>query len=128
MFNQITNMLRTCDTEHGVLPPTDVYNERWMLRLILDWFSRQPASSHPLSFENDARWYSDLLLPSQFLPRFQTDPQAESYTQADGVIGHFSIGRSGEGVIDLLADATQLAVIEAKIFSKLSKGVKNFKS
>ena len=128
MFNQIMNMLRTCDTENGVLPPTEVYNESWMLRLILDWFSRQSTSDHQLSFEKGARWYSELLLPSQFLPRFQTDPQAESYTHADGVIGHYSIGRSGKGDIDLGPDATQFVVIEAKIFSKLSKGVKNFKS
>ena len=128
MFNQITNMLRTCDRERGVLPPTEVYNESWMLRLILDWFSRQASSDHQLSFEKGARWYSEILLPSQFLPRFQTDPQAESYTHADGVIGHFTIGREGKGDIDLLPDATQLVVVEAKIFSKLSKGVKNFKS
>ncbi len=127
MFSQIMNMLRTCDTEDGILPPTEVYNEGWMLRLILDWFSGQPLSDHPLSFEKDARWYSELLLPSPFLPTFQKDPNAEAHTHADGVIGHFSIGRSGKGDIALLADAAQFTVIEAKIFSKLSKGVKNFK-
>ena len=128
MFGQIINMLQTCDTDHGVLPPTEVYNEGWMLRLILDWFSRQPTSNHQLSFEKGARWYSEILLPSQFLPRFQKDPQAESYTHADGVIGHFSIGRSGKGDIDLRPDAKQFVVIEAKIFSRLSKGIKNFKN
>jgi hypothetical protein len=128
MFSRIINMLQTCDTDHGVLPPTEVYNEGWMLRLILDWFSRQPSSTHQLSFEKDARWYSEILLPSQFLPRFQTDPQAESYTHADGVIGHFSIGRSGKGDIDLHPDAKQFVVVEAKIFSNLSKGIKNFKN
>jgi len=128
LFNQIMNMLQTCDTDHGVLPPTEVFNEDWMLRLVLDWFSRQPPSDHPLSFEKSARWYSELLLPSQFLPRYQRDPQAEAYTHADGVIGHFSIGRSGKGDIDLHPDATQLVVVEAKIFSRLSKGIKNFEN
>jgi hypothetical protein len=128
MFDRIIHMLQTCDTDHGVLPPAEVYNEGWVLRLILDWFSSQPASDHPLSFEKGARWYSEILLPSQFLPRFQTDHQAESHTHADGVIGHFSIGRSGKGDIDLHPDAKQLTVIEAKIFSSLSKGIKNFKS
>jgi hypothetical protein len=128
MFGQITNMLRTCDREHGVLPPTEVYNEAWMLRLTLDWFSRQSTSDHQLSFEKDARWYSEIRLPSQFLPRFQTDPRAESHTHADGVIGHFSVGGAGKSDIDLLPNATQLVVIEAKIFSKLSKGIKNFKN
>jgi hypothetical protein len=94
----------------------------------LDWFSRQPASDHQLSFENGTRWYSELLLPSQFLPRYQRDPQAEAYTHADGVIGHFSVGSSGKGDIDLDSDAKQLVVVEAKIFSKLSKGIKNFEN
>jgi hypothetical protein len=128
MFNQIINMLKTCDTDHGVLPPTEVFNEGWMLRLILDWFARQPPSDHPLSFEKNARWYSALLLPSQFLPRYQRDPQAEAYTHADGVIGHFSVDRSGKGDIDLHPDAKQLVVVEAKIFSRLSKGSKNFEN
>ncbi len=128
MFSRIMNMLQTCDTDHGVLPPTEVFNEGWMLRLILDWFSRQPTSNHPLSFEKDARWCSEIRLPSPFLPRFQTDPQAETYTHADGVIGHFSIGRSGKEDIDLHPDAKQLVVIEGKIFSSLSKGIKNFKT
>jgi hypothetical protein len=128
MFSRIMNMLQTCDTDRGVLPPTEVYNEGWMLRLILDWFSRQSPSTHQLSFEEGARWYSEILLPSQFLPRFQKDPQAEAYTHADGVIGHFSIGRSGKGDIDLQPDAKQFVVIEAKIFSNLSKGIRNFKN
>ena len=128
MFSQIIKMLQTCDTDQGVLPPSEVYNEDWMLRLILDWFSRQPASDHQLSFENGARWYSELLLPSQFLPRYQRDPQAEAYTHADGVIGHFSIDRSGKGDIDLDPDAKQFMVVETKIFSKLSRGIKNFEN
>ena len=128
MFKQIIKMLQTCDTDQGVLPPTEVYNEGWMLRLTLDWFSKQPASDHQLSFEKGARWYSEMLLPSQFLPRYQKDPQAEAYTHADGVIGHFSVGLSGKGDIDLHSDAKQFVVVEAKIFSRLSKGIKNFEN
>ena len=128
MFNQIMHMLQTCDTDNGVVPPSEVYNEGWMLRLILDWFSRQPPSDHQLSFEKGSRWYSEILLPSRFLPRFQADPQAESYTHADGVIGHFTIGRTGKGDIDLSPDARQFVVIEAKIFSPLSRGIKNFQT
>lgn len=128
MFSKITNMLRTCGSEDAVLPPTELYNERWMLRLILDWFSIQPPSGHPLSFEKKARWYSEILLPSQFPARFQKDPNAEVSTHADGVIGHFSIGRSEKNDIALRADATQFTIIAAKIFTKLTEGIKNFKS
>ncbi len=128
MFERMIHMLQTCDTDQGVLAPTEVYNESWMLRLILDWFSRQPPSEHQLSFEKDARWYSKIQLPSQFLPRFQTDPQAESYMHADGVIGHFSTARSGTGDIDLHPDAGQFVIVQAKIFNRLSKGIKNNKN
>jgi hypothetical protein len=128
MFAQMIKMLQTCDTDQRVLPPTEVYNEGWMLRLILDWFSRQPAFEHQLSFEKGARWCSAISLPSPFLPRYQKDPLSESSTQADGVIGHFSVGRSAKSDIDLHSDAKQFVVVAAKIFNRLSKGIKNFEN
>ena len=68
MFNRIMNMLQSCDTDYGPLPPTEVYNQGWVLRLIRDWFSRQFPSAHQLSFEKGARWYFDkLLIPSTYL-------------------------------------------------------------
>ena len=67
-------------------------------------------------------------MPSQFLPRYQKDPRSEAYTQADGVIGHFSVGRSGKGDIDLHSDAKQFVAVEAKIFSRLSRGIKNYEN
>ena len=115
-----------CGSENSVMPPTILYNEGWILRVILDWYSHQNIDHHPLSFSKDARWYSEILLPSPFLPRFQKDPLSESYTHADGAIGHFTIGKSGKGDINLSANANQLVIIEAKMFSKLSKGIKNF--
>jgi hypothetical protein len=99
-----------------------------MLRIILDWFSQQVSNKHPLSFSKDARWYSEILLPSPFLPRFRKDRLAESYTHADGAIGHFTIGLSGKGDINLSPTAKQLVIIEAKMFSRLSGGIKNFKN
>ena len=108
------------------MPPTILYNEGWVLRLILDWFSQQEFTNHPLSFANDSRWYSEILLPSPFQPRFRSDPLSEAYTHADGAIGHFTIGKYGKGDINLSLNAKQLIIIEAKMFSKLSKGIKNF--
>ena len=66
-----------------------------MLRVILDWYSHQNIDDHHLSFSKDARWYSEILLPSPFLPRFQKDLFSESYTHADGAIKHFTVGKSG---------------------------------
>jgi hypothetical protein len=128
MFDQISRLLMLCDSENTVMPPTIIYNEGWMLRLILDWFSKQEFADHPLSFAKDSRWCSEILLPSPFQPRFRSDPLSEAYTHADGAIGHFTIGRFGTGDINLSQNAKQLVIIEAKMFSKLYSGTKNFKN
>ena len=127
MIKQISELLNLCDSDNTVMPPTMLYNEGGMLRLILDWFSQYKAENHPFSFAKDSRWYSEILLPSPFQPRFRSDPLSETYTHADGAIGHFTIGKHGKGDINLSKDAKQLIVIEAKMFSKFSRGTKNFK-
>jgi hypothetical protein len=113
------------------MPPTMLYNEGWMLRLVLDWFARQPrepADQHPLAFLPGARWYSEVLLGSRFRPRRRGDPLGESWTHADGAVGHFAVGGSGRGDLALAADARQLVIVEAKMFSGLSAGTKNAKT
>jgi hypothetical protein len=80
---------------------------------------RRPSSR--LSFVDGSRWYSEALLPSRFRPRHRGDEAGEGYTHADGVIGHFRL-RGTRGDIELLTDARQLTVIEAKMASGLSGG------
>lgn len=96
-----------------------------MLRLILDWARDHAPENHPLAFLPDARWYSEALLRPPFLARWRGDDLAESWTNADGVIGHFDIGASGKGELTLRDGARQLVVVEAKMSSKLSLGTKN---
>lgn len=104
-----------------------MYNEGWLLRLVLDWFSSAKITNHPLSFPKDGYWFSEARLPSAFLPRFRGDPLAESQTTADGVIGHILVGQSGKTDLELIPNATHSVVLEAKLFSGLSKGVTNAK-
>ncbi len=125
LFERIRAMLQSCTTQSPLFPPTVLYNEGWLLRLVLDWFSTHRMSNHPLSFHDGSRWFSEALLPSAFLARQKGDPLAESWTHADGVVGHFAIGQAGKADLSLLEGATHLVVLEAKIFSKLSSGVKN---
>ena len=122
---RIGEILSDLDRDSGKLPPTELYNEGWMLRLCLDWFSRQRSATGPLQALDEADWYSEALLPSAFLPRHRGDRLAESWTHADGVIGHFDIGKESVGGLTLKPDARQIVVTEAKMFSKLSSGVKN---
>jgi len=104
-----------------------VHNEGWLLRLVVDWFSSSGFTDHPLSFPKNGHWFSEARLQSAFLARESGDPLAESHTNADGVIGHFTIGSRGKTDLALTPDATHFAVLEAKLFSGLSKGVKHAK-
>lgn len=121
----MSTMLEACSGSRPVFPPTDLYNEGWMLRLVLDWYSAHEVPGHPLTVPQGSRWYCEALLPSPFLPRHRGDKGAESWTHADGVIGQFNIGEGNKGGLSLHGDATHFVVVEAKMSSALSGGVKN---
>ncbi|MCP5158703.1 MAG: hypothetical protein H6975_04680 [Gammaproteobacteria bacterium] len=123
MFDRVVEMLRVCGTGESSIPPTVLYNEGWMLRLVLDWFANHSTCGHELSFLSGSRWYSEALIAPPFLPEFRGDPRAESYTHADGVVGHFRILPGERAEATLLPDARQLIVVEAKLGSRLSSGV-----
>jgi hypothetical protein len=125
MIRRVSELLAQCGSSFAILPPTELFNEGWMLRLVLDWFNRNRGVPHELSFLPEARWYSEALLAPPFLPETRGDLRAESFTHADGVIGHFSIRPGERAEATLLPNARQLVVVEAKLGSALSSGVKN---
>ena len=125
MIDRVAHMLSRVGDPDSTLRPTELFNEGWMLRLLLDWAARSARGPHPLTFLEGARWFSEALLPSQFLPRTRGDLLAESWTHADGVIGHFTIGDVGRGDLAIQSDARQFVAVEAKMFSGLSPGVTN---
>lgn len=127
VFERIQKLLETSTTVTPNFPPTLIYNEGWLLRLFLDWFSNHNVPNHPLEFLPSSWWFSEALLPSAFLARYRGDPLAESWTHADGVIGHFTIGKDRKTDLSLPQDAKQLVILEAKMFSGLSSGVSNAK-
>jgi hypothetical protein len=124
-IDKIARLLGRCDSPENNFPPTELYNEGWMLRLVLDWFSSNPGIDHELSFTATDKWYSEALLPSAFLARYRGDKLAESWTHVDGVIGDFEIGVNRDGDLSLVKGASRILVTEAKMYSKLSSGVKN---
>jgi hypothetical protein len=115
----------SADSSSPRFPPTEVYNEGWMLRLLLDAIQHLGLRSSPLAFEAGSSWYSEALLGSPFAARYRGDPLAEGFTNADGVVGHFDFLPTTKAGFRLRADATQFMVIEAKMFSNLSVGTKN---
>ncbi len=122
---RIKAMLEACESGHPVFPPSVLFNEGWLLRIVLDWFALHGGDRYPLSPRPGARWFSEPWLPSAFLPRYRGDRLAEAHSHADGVLGHFAIGDPGTAGLTLQPEATQFVVLEAKLFARLSAGVKN---
>jgi hypothetical protein len=122
---QINRLINAVAGKTPCFPPTDIFNETWMLRVCLDWFHENRKTEFPMSPNAGASWYSEALLPSAFLARYRGDNLAESWTHADAVVGHFQIGADAKGDCKIDNCASQFVVCEAKVFSKLSPGVKN---
>ena len=125
MHPRIIDIFASAGMPTATIRPTELYNEGWMLRLTLDWAQQHACGSHPLAFLPDARWYSEALLRPPFLARQRGDRLAESWTNADGAVGHFNVGGTSKGGLTLRDGATQFIVVEAKMSSKLSSGTKN---
>lgn len=125
ILSRVTDLLDRCGGADAVLPATELYNEGWMLRLLLDWFARNRGRSHEFAFLPEVSWFSEAKLPSPFLPRTRGDPLAESYTHADGVVARFAASPAASGKIELTHDTQQFLVFEAKMGSTLSPGTKN---
>lgn len=121
-LNTITSLLEKCKSSERNFPPTLLYEEGWMLRLVLEWFCTSNHAEHALSFDDGSTWYSEARLASPFLPRYRGDKHAEGYTHADRAIGHFTIGDVGRAELSIKISAKQFIVAEAKMFSGLSKG------
>ena len=118
----LIDLLNTFNNEGAKFRPTEIYNEGWLLKILLHEYSKHSEIESPLRFYPGADWYSESMLPTRFKARYQGDEQAESRTNADGVIGHIKVGEKGKADLELDDDAKQLTVVEAKMNSPLSKG------
>ncbi len=125
MIDRVAAVLSTCSSQYPLLVHTELYNEGWMIRLVMDWFSRAPYGNHPLAFAPGSRWFSEGSLPTHFTARYRGDKFAEGRTRADGLVGHFVVGQAGRSDVLLEPKATHFLVLEAKMFSPLSPGTKN---
>ena len=89
------------------------------------WFSTSLVGERPRRAPEGGRWFSEALLPSAFLARWRGDALAEYWTHADAVMGHFEVGLEGKTDLQLADGATHFLVLEAKLFSGISSGVKH---
>jgi len=122
MIDRVTEILSKCGTAQTNIPPTLLYNEGWMTRLLVSGSIEYAIRLESIDFGNIRNWYSEGLLSSPFLASNRGDKLAEGYTHTDMALGDFTLKRGGikvEGSIGLFG------VIEAKMGSPLSSGTKN---
>jgi len=123
-FDSILRLLRSAETAMPAFPPTELFNETWMLRLVLDALQRHGGTAPGLAFSPRSSWYSEARMRSPFLGRWRGDPLAEGFTHTDAVIGQIAFQRGTRAGFILAPGTTQLVVVEAKMFSNLASGVK----
>src|SRR4051794_25758614 len=70
---RIRAMLEACEAGRPTMPPTVLFNENWLLRIVLDWLSEHGEDRTALSPYPKARWFSEAWLPSAFLARYRGD-------------------------------------------------------
>ena len=107
--------------------PTELYNESWLIKIVLHQASEIEDQDFILSFLPNSTWFSEGLLPTAFKERYRGDKLSESRTNADGVIGHIKIGQKAKADLDLDENASQFTVVEAKVGAPLSKRTSNAK-
>lgn len=123
LMDRIQVMLRSCETASPLFPRSVLYNESWLLRLVLDWFSRNSVSGHPLSFPENGRWFSDGLLPTPFVGPGRRPKVADPPCHVSGVIGHFDVPDLDRPEVSVSPQAQHLMVVEATISGELPPGV-----
>jgi hypothetical protein len=121
----LSELISSFDPANPHFRPTELYNESWLIKLVLHQASTIPDETFPLGFLPGSTWFSEGLLPTAFKARHQGDPLSEARTNADGVIGQIRIGAKARADLELDPHATQFTVVEAKVGSPLSKGTSN---
>jgi hypothetical protein len=111
--------------------PTVIYNEGWMVRLLIyqsNWegLTLTPNIRFGTKEGEIKNWTSEALIDSPFMGKELKDKkQNETHTHADVMLGDFSVCYSKNGAITVKPDAKILGIVEAKMGSGLSRGITN---
>jgi len=109
--------------EYGVNPAI-IFNEGWLLRILL-YNHHKGVQCFPFPRDTESRWFSEAQLPTIFKARYRGDSLAEKRTQIDGAYGHIKIRKRTKAWLTLEKGATYFNVLEAKMLSPLSEGLRN---
>ena len=109
-------------TPECLFPETEIFNEGWLLRLVLKaWLAGSgPSRFDFLPFPQGVAAYSE----GQLYTPFGAGPLYERNTHVDSIVGDFSITDTKSGIV-LNPQLRYVAAIEAKIFGRISRGVKS---
>ena len=110
------------ETPKCIFPETLIFNEGWLLRLVLkEWLSGSAGPGFGfLPFPEGVTAYSE----GQLYTPFRAGSRRESNTHVDGIVGDFSITDTKSGVV-LKPDLRYVAAFEAKLYAPIGRGVTN---
>ena len=118
------------EKKRGIFTPTLIYNEGWMMRIIIDQYKRNEYKSnlqYIKLFEgsNIKNANPRIFSEAQLLPQFYGEPKNETHTSVDGIMGDFNFRTGTRSGIEMKEVVNKLVVIEAKMASGLDEGITN---
>lgn len=141
MLREICAIIDLTDDENKrIISPKLIYNEKYLIRLIMYWFSHKNQFIINSDLDriickafqsvDGARYYTNATIETPFKVRMkgEKDLLAESSSTVSGVVGHFKVlyGKRKERLV-LLPNASQFIVLEATMIKPLKKETRNFK-
>jgi|SRR5690554_3160275 len=143
MFKELYEIMElTSEADKRILSPKVIYNETFLLSLIMFWFNKQSnfIVNSDLDrkickalqlIDDEARFYTRATLETPFKVRKkgEKDPLAEASSNVSAVCGHFNVlyGKKKERIV-LKQNAKQFIVLETTLDKQLKKGTKKFKT
>lgn len=122
-MQNIIDIISSIDSNFPNVNPTQIYNEGWMTRLLINQSIKEKTKFNGFDFGKISNWTSEALISSPFI---KTKQKREGYTHADIVFGDFNIDYTKSGKVTVDNNAKLFGIIEAKMGSSLSKGTNNF--
>lgn len=96
---------RSCTQDSLPFPAREFFNQTWLLRRVLDWFSKHIVERHVLGFSGNACWFSHGRLPN---------PLGEPVL-TDGVIGNVGADGNEDGLLSLRFNALDFTVVRGAL-------------
>ena len=126
MNNTTADKISALNSLSEGINPTIIYNEGWMIRLLVIESRIEGLKINEVDFGLLAskNWSSEALITSPFV---ETKENREGYTHADIILGDFNVNYNERGDVKLNDSPEVLGIIEAKMGSNLSQGTSNAK-